>query len=153
MKKKILDLIKGLSSPDWVKVKGCLPQMIEEVENEFSISLPFDYKQLMLYSSGSTLYGSKSSIHMEPMDYIIGHNINEFFMEYIPGMLVFGDDGSQGIYFYDPAGTMGKGNFSIFYAFSNDLDIDSCLYLAPSLTEVFEKILAGDDFAETLFNM
>jgi hypothetical protein len=131
--------------------EGCTEEMIVEVEGEFGLKFPEDYRQLLLLSNSGSIKGSHSVFNYEPVEYLVGHNLSEFFNANIPGVIVIGDDGGGSIYFYDPRNKLNKGPWSLFYVSMGALFFKESVHVAGSLTELIDKILAGENFGDLLF--
>lgn len=147
----ITEKLDKLPSSTFERNEGCTEEMIAEVEAEFGLKFPEDYRQLLLLSNSGSIKGSKSVFNYEPVEYLVGHNMSEFFNENIPGMTVIGDDGGGSIYFYDPGNKLGKGSWSLYFASMGALFFEESVYLASSVTELVDKILAGEHFGDMLF--
>ena len=147
----MIEKLNKLTSSIFERNEGCTEEMIVEVEKAFGLKLPGDYRQLLLLSNGGTVKGSKTVFNYEPVEYLVGHNLSEFFNTNIPGMIVIGDDGGGCIYFYDPLNKLGKGPWSLYYVSMGALFFKESVYVAGSVTELLDKILAGEHFGDMLF--
>lgn len=151
MPTNIIEKLSGLSSTQFWRNETATEEMITDIDFKFNLKFPEDYKQLLLYSNGGTVQGSKSTFNYEPAEYLVGHNLSEFFTQQIPDMIVIGDDGGGCIYYYDPKNKLEKGEWALFYASMGALFFKESVYLSPSVTELIDKILSGEHFGDLLF--
>lgn len=147
----ITEKLDKLTPSIFERNEGCTDEMIVEVEKVFGIKFPEDFRQLLLLSNGGSIKGSNSVFNYEPVEYLVGHNLSEFFNTNIPGMIVIGDDGGGCIYFYDPGNKLGKGPWSLYYASMGALFFKESVNVAGSITELIDNILAGEHFGNMLF--
>jgi hypothetical protein len=113
------------------------------VESKCGLSLPADYKQLMLHTNGIGIYGFRTVMHLEPVEVLVGHNMTEEFHEYLPGMFVIGDDAGGDIYYYDPNNKLGYGIFALFLVPMGAMRFTRSVFVAKSIVEAIEQILDG----------
>lgn len=147
----LVETPRGLTDAAWSPNHDGSPQFVAVAEAKLGVSFPEDYKAVLSIWNGGSFAGSESLVNLIAADELVGHNMSEFFIENIPGMFVFGDDGGGGIYFFDPKHALGHGAFAIHYASMGLLSLEDSAYLATSITELFEKALAGAYFGDLLF--
>jgi cell wall assembly regulator SMI1 len=75
----ITEKLAKLSPSIFERNEGCTEEMIVGVEKEFGLKFPQDYRQLLLLSNSGSIKGSNSVFNYEPVEYLVGHNMSEFF--------------------------------------------------------------------------
>jgi hypothetical protein len=148
------DLIKKLiklPTQTFLRNEGADEQSIIEIEKAIDHKLPEDFRELLIHSDGGSIQGKHTTFNYEPSEYLIGHNLSEFFNQNIPDMFVIGDDGGGCIYFYDPLNILKNGSWSLYYASMGALTLNESIFLSKNLTDAINKILAGESFGDLLF--
>lgn len=96
MKDKIQNLIKELETN-----VPATDGKIKQLEDNFNVNLPDDYKQFLLLSDGVTGNIGNNYVDLWSVDNVINlnkeHNVSEFF----PGFVLFGTDGGNEAYAFD----------------------------------------------------
>lgn len=76
--------------------------MIEKVEKEWNISLPCEYKQLILFSNGiEGPIGKANYLSIWPINELIELNQEYAVDEFLPGIKYFGSDGGDMAYGFE----------------------------------------------------
>ena len=89
MNESILEILKKMD-----KETPATKIMIEKVEKEWNISLPCEYKQLILFSNGiEGPIGKASYLSIWPINELIELNQEYAVDEFLPGIKYFGSDG------------------------------------------------------------
>lgn len=141
MEHQLINKLKALSMPTWFSRSAGSLAAIEELEQEYNIRLPEDYRLLLLYSNGGSLGGEAGSFNYESIEDLMWHNLDERFEEHLPGMFVIGDNGGGSVYFYDPENKLGHGSYALFLVPLGALRFDYAVFAGQSLTEVMNGIL------------
>jgi len=74
---------------------------IEEVEKSLGIKFPSDYVDLMLFTNGCEGSIGESYIVMWPIEEIVQNNEDFEVEEYVPGLILFGSNGSGEAFGFD----------------------------------------------------
>jgi hypothetical protein len=141
-------LISRLRAPSTHKLSTARPATEEElgqVEQEYGVAFPADYRQLVLFSRGLGVRSRGTPIHLS-FDDTSAHLEDESLAARLPAMVVIGDDGGGSVYFYDPRDALGKGAFAVFLVPMSALGFEDAIFAGRSLTEVIEHVLADEDF-------
>jgi hypothetical protein len=143
---EIVDILRSLPPSEWQPLAPGDPNKLAQIEKEFEIRLPDDFRELLLYSDGGSLEGPKIEINVESMDGLVGQNYDERFIERLPGMFVIGDDGVGGVFFYDPEGRLGHGKDALYDVKLGVLGFDDAVFVAPTLMEAIKLVRGGAEF-------
>lgn len=92
-----IDLI---STPDWDKQDPATAQDLQLLEAAFG-PIPEDYKALLLYSNGGSLYGKKTPFIAYAVTEVLALFREKDLYKFIPQSIVFGGDGGGTIYCFD----------------------------------------------------
>ncbi len=122
------------------------PQRLSELEGEYGVTFPADYRELKLAADGVSLGNGGSRLELEIIDETYDHLGDEVLEKNLPGMILIGSDGGGKAYFYDPKNRLGKGAFAVFMASFSAPFFEESIYLGGSLTEVIDRVLGGEDF-------
>jgi hypothetical protein len=63
-------------------------------------------------------------------------------------MLVMGADAGSSAYYYDPTNKLGHGKDALFMVGYGALDFELSRFIAPTLTDAVEAVLAGEYFRD-----
>ena len=97
MNESILEILKKMD-----KETPATKIMIEKVEKEWNISLPGEYKQLILFSNGiEGPIGKASYLSIWPINELIELNQEYAVDEFLPGIKYFGSDGGDMAYGFE----------------------------------------------------
>jgi hypothetical protein len=94
------DLITLITANDWNKRYPALPEDIRKLEDIFG-TLPGDYKALLEFSDGGSIYDHKVPLIIYSISEVMGIFRDEELYTYIPESLIFGGDGGGIIYCFD----------------------------------------------------
>src|SRR5262249_17407096 len=77
---------------------------------------------------------------LETMNGLVNQNDDETIEEALPGMFIIGDDGTGGLFFYDPKNKLGKGEYGLFCVKMGVMSFEYSVYVAATLTEAFRLV-------------
>jgi hypothetical protein len=141
---ELVERIRQLEmSPPCTLYEPASLEKLTEVESKCGLSLPADYKQLMLHTNGVEVASPGIVMHLAPVEVLAGHNMTEEFHEYLPGMFVVGDDAGGAIYYYDPNNKLGYGTFALFLVRMGAMGFYYSVFVAKSIVEAIEQVLDG----------
>ncbi len=146
MKNNLIKLIKSLPKESRPDEQADGLRFVDELQEVHSLKLPKDYLSFVKTFHQGTIKGDEMVIHLESPKILIGHNMDERFIENIPDMFVIGDDAGGSIYFYDPTNALGNGAYAVYIVQLGSLFIEDSIFAGVSLTEVVESIIKGDNF-------
>lgn len=133
------------AGPDWTPLPPPEHHEIGQVEDELGVRFPDDYREVLRCSNGGELRGDESGIVLEPLGRLSRHRNDDVIRSSLPGMVVFANDGGGSAYYYDPGDVLGYGEYHIFLVPFGALGYEHSVAVAPSLTDLVSRILAGDD--------
>ena len=130
---------------EWKGLPPPKPETVEAIERHFNVSLPDDFRELLLTMNGGSLDSHPSKFLLCPAEDII--HWNEDFLDTLdlPNMILFGGDGSDCVFFYDPENRLGRGAFAIFEVELGNPGLEESWYISRSLTELIALVLADKD--------
>ena len=140
----ILERLKALQSSEFVIHQPTSQQNLEEIERQYHLNFPDDYKQLMLYSNGFALYNESQLLLHSIME--LNAFADEDIMNYMPGIFVIGSDAGGNLYYFDLNNRLGYGNYAIFLVPPSELSFDDSIFVGHAITEVITNILNGERF-------
>lgn len=145
MAQKIVEIVDAIPVGQKSVGHGCDASVIKEIEENYDIKLPEDYKTLLLTYNSVFIKGDNRVIQIMEAEIALGYNEDELF-EAIPGMFAIGTDGGGALYFYDTKNIFNYGAYSVFLVHMGSLDQSYSRLLATTLTEVIKQILEGQKF-------
>jgi len=141
----LLTRLEALPDAQWMTSPPAPEEDLAALERKYGLTLPADYRALMHVTDGFGLYVQPSKLNLETAGDMLWHNQDPRFTESLPGMFVIGDDNGDGIFYYDPAGRLGKGRFALFYVDLGVIGFPHSKYVARDLTQLIHAILDGSD--------
>jgi hypothetical protein len=146
----VLALLRAHEGNAWTPDPPATEEQVAEAEKSLGVRLVAAYRCLLLASDGGSLSGGEARIYFYPVRDLPEFSDGSYFPELL-GVLVFGDDEGDFIYYFDPEGRYGKGAWAVFMVEKGCPDRESSRYLAPDLRHFINRILAGDSFFEEPF--
>lgn len=119
---------------------------MEELERRVGQRFPDDYRAVLLELGSCAIGGPRISLVIDLIEDVILSLTDEIRNERMPGIVTIGNDGGDYAYYYDPSGRMGRGKFALYFVELGTLTFDASRFVAPTLTEAIEKVLAGEYF-------
>lgn len=138
----IIDLI---NTPDWDKQNPATAQDIQSLEAAFG-PIPEDYKALLLYSNGGSLYGKKTPFIIYSVIEVLALFREKDLYKFIPQSLVFGGDGGGTIYCFDLRADKGQ---AVFFIREEDAGYEPNAYNyvvfnGSTLTDTIQRIVNNE---------
>lgn len=135
----------------WLKGNSNFNQaFLDEFMDAYQIQLPPEYCSFILATGKIMLKGKGQQISFFNEDEL--HSIPDHpFSEGMEGAFVFGNDQGGHLFFYDTQNQSGLGVNSVFLVYPGSPFWHTSRYLGANLTEVFQKIIAGDSFVDYPF--
>lgn len=121
---------------------------LEELERELGERCPEDYRAVLLEVGSCAIAGPRIRLNVDLIDDVILSLTDDVFNEQMPGIALIGNDGGDYGYYYDLIGRLGRGKFALYLVEMGTLTFEESRFVAPTLTEAIEKVLAGEDFRE-----
>jgi hypothetical protein len=94
------DLIALVTANEWNRRNPALPESIHELEDTFG-PLPEDYKALLAFSDGGSIYGKGVPLIIFGVLEVLGLFRDRELYTHIPQSIIFGGDGGGLIYCFD----------------------------------------------------
>lgn len=121
---------------------GISSKDLNDLQTEFNVQLPVDFKELMEYSNGLSLEGkSNNDFNLFDLDGLYNVNLDEFYKDYLPNIFILGDDSGGNLYFYDIKNEIKKGVNSIHLVSTDELYLDCTVLVGQDLTMALESII------------
>jgi hypothetical protein len=143
----IVQKLRRLGPGEWRGRLPADPNVLATVEQHFKLTLPGDYRAVLLFSSGGGLYRHTTKLELESAEDLIYQNEDERF-EDLKGMLVIGGDASDCIFYYDPDDRLGKGAWALYEVelslLTPDLAFPRSKYVGRDLGELVDAILSNE---------
>lgn len=138
----IIDLI---SIPDWDKQDPASPQDLQLLEAAFG-PIPEDYKALLLFSNGGSLYGKKTPFIAYSVTEVLALFREKDLYKYIPQSIIFGGDGGGTIYCFDLRAGQGQ---HVFFIREEDAGYDpdaykNIVFNGTTLTDTLQRIVNNE---------
>jgi hypothetical protein len=67
-------------------------------------------------------------------------------LQWLPGMIVIGDDGGGGLYFYDPSDRLGRGRWALYWVHMSEMSLERPRFAGSDLTDLLHRIANGVSF-------
>jgi hypothetical protein len=136
-------LATWLSAHRWEDWPPADPAVLAKTEAALGVRFPADYRELVLATNGGTLTGPAEAITLWGVDELVDRNADELYAEALPEMLVVGENGGGGIYFYDPRNRIGRGTWALYWVALGAASLRTAKYAGADLREVFERVVGG----------
>jgi len=139
------ELIKLISTQEWDTQHPATAADIQSLEAAFG-NIPEDYKALLLFSNGGSLYGKKTPFIAYSVTEVLALFREKDLYKHIPQSLVFGGDGGGTIYCFDLR--LDKGQ-SVFFIREEDAGYDpnaynNLVFTGTTLTDTIQRIVNNE---------
>ncbi len=122
------------------------PEAVAEVEQQLSVPLPPDIKELLLLSNGLGVV-RPTSLFLASVDDIRRYAVDGLYQADFPGALAIGDDGAVGTYLIDRMGVLAPAGDVLLTDRGSLLPRDT-VRAGRSVLDVLEAVLSGEDLWE-----
>jgi hypothetical protein len=120
------------------------PEDLAQLAHAIGQPLPEDFRASVLELGGWMVKGPRFTISVELIDVITMILRDEDWNDRMPGMMMFGSDGGDCWYYYDPLDKLGHGAFAVYLVERGAMTLAHSMYIAKTLTEATECVLAGE---------
>lgn len=120
---------------------------VDELETRINFSLPKDYREILLYSNGTTFTSENEVFSLFDLEDIFLLNDDPDYSEKLQGLFIIGNDNGDSLYALDPHGIWDKGTMALFRLDSSALKKSTSQYLGANIKEVLLKINNGQSFS------
>jgi hypothetical protein len=141
----ILERLSNLPPTEWSTRPPATPEALAALEAKYHITLPADYRELMLVTNGCGLYGHRTKLNLELADDLLWHNEDPRFTTHLPGMFVIGDDNGDSIFYFDPTNHLEKSAYAVFMVELGVIGFPYSKYAAPTFAALIDAILDNRD--------
>lgn len=135
--------LKAIGSPRVISTSPPAETKIAALERRFHVALPADFRAALVWSDGIAIHGDASKIQLYGVDDLEFANLDEGFLEDLPDMFVFGDDGDGSIYFYDPQNKLNLGAYAVYMVKQDQLGFDQARHCGDSISVMVHDIVGG----------
>ena len=144
----LVNRLKAIGSPRVISTEPADAKKLTAIERRFHVAIPADLRAALEWSDGIAIHGDASKIQLYGVDDLEFANLDEGFLEDLPDMLVFGDDGDGSIYFYDPQNKLELGAYSVYMVKQDQLGFDQARHCGDSVTVMVHAIVGGEDLSD-----
>lgn len=141
---ELLKPFRGREEKPWWKPSWRVPseEQVAVAEKAQGHRFPADYRALLLSDGPGELVGPEGRVALLPINWLddIGQKPPS---EGLQEMLFFAGDMGDYWYFFDPAGSLGRGEWAVFTV-EGHLPREYAIYVARGFTDLFERVLAGE---------
>lgn len=121
---------------------------VRELEEAIEHKLPEDYRACLLELGPFELRGPNIRMSLHTVMDVLTSLGDEVISERMPGITVIGADAGEFAYYYDVSNHNGRGPFALFLVGYGTLSFNGSYFVAPTLTQAVDELLAGEDFRE-----
>ncbi|SFW12325.1 SMI1/KNR4 family protein [Chitinophaga sancti] len=139
------ELINMISTQEWDSQNPAAASAIESLEAAFG-AIPEDYKALLLFSNGGSLYGKKTPFIVYSVAEVLALFKEKDLYKYIPQSLIFGGDGGGTIYCFDLRPDKGQ---QVFFIREEDAGYEpnaysNIVFSGTTLTDTIQRIVNNE---------
>jgi cell wall assembly regulator SMI1 len=139
------ELISLISTQEWDTQSPATEQDIQSLEAAFG-PIPEDYKALLLFSNGGSLYGKKTPFIAYSVIEVLALFREKDLYKFIPQSLIFGGDGGGTIYCFDLRPDKGQ---QVFFIREEDAGYDpnaysNVVFNGTTLTDTLKRIVNNE---------
>ena len=116
---------------------------IGAAEKALGTRFPAEYQTLLLYSNGGALKAAQARVLFFSIEELPEFNVHRVWSPHLPGMVVFGDDFGDYIYYFDPENRLHRGDWAIYLVEKGGARFDYSKYAASSLDELCRRVIDG----------
>jgi len=134
--------------PSFYQRTGESAATIAAAEAALGAPLPAEHVELLAAGAGA-IAGAESQLYFFEARELALFAVPPNAYVGLAGMILFGHNGGDYLYFYDPAGELGRGSWAIFMIGmpaahgAPAMARESAWYVAPDLRQLVERILSG----------
>jgi SMI1/KNR4 family protein SUKH-1 len=141
---ELIDRLRGLANDVWRPRPPATEEALAAVESSLRLRFDEQYRRLLLYSGGGSLYGAEAKLLFIKPQQLTMFNPD---MERAPDlaqMLIFGDDQGDYFYYFDHRNLLRRGAWAVFAVEMSVATRDGSKYVARDLCELVERVVAGE---------
>lgn len=142
-KEELPALLRAHEGETWRPRPPASEADVAAVEKQLGLKFPADYRRLLTYSDGGSLYGSGSRVIFFRLRDLLEFNPDLELSPDLADMLIFGDDEGDFIFYFDPAGTLGRGAWAVFMVEKAVSEFEASMFMAADLSAFCERVLGG----------
>jgi hypothetical protein len=149
--REFVDRLVSLPGPVWRANPGRSdPKLLAKVDALADGNLPEDWREIYSRYDGGSVHGrTTKALNLMLLEDILELSSQESVAEGLPGMVGIGTDGGGALYYLDAKNQLGHGENAVYWIQLGVLTIDASRLVAPSLREAIDRVLRGDDVAES----
>lgn len=120
---------------------------VSDFETKCSFRFPEDYRELLLFSNGLTVYGNKDVISFYTLEDLFLVNDDPIYSQHLEeGIFIIANDNGDSLYVYDRSNVWKHGSMGLYRMDAGSLKRYSTQYLGADLKDVLLKIRNGVEF-------
>ncbi|MFO0618324.1 MAG: SMI1/KNR4 family protein [Polyangiaceae bacterium] len=145
MANPLLERLRPLGRERWREPGPGTEAQLAAVEARVGLSLPSDYRALLIESGGGWLYGFTTRLELFPLEDLDWKCVEEHLTcADVPGGITIGTDGSDSVFFYDARGVLGRGAWALFMVELGILKGAEAKFVGRNLGELVDAILSDE---------
>jgi hypothetical protein len=127
----------------------CPQERLDALERAAGDRFPDDYRAVMLEVGAFQVRGPELWIILESVSDLV-LDLDEDFLTAgpMPGIVMIGSDNGDYGYYYDLKNRLGRGAFALYFVDRGTMTFAASRFVAPTLSEAVEQLLAGENFRE-----
>lgn len=142
----VADLLRAHDGAAWRPKLPATADAVSAVEGELGVTFEESYRELLLLSDGGVLAGNPERVLFTPTRDLVEFNHDPEWSTALPGMLLFGNDGGDYLYYFDPANRLKRGAWAVYWVEMGSVGVDDSVWLAPDLLRFLQRIVNGERF-------
>lgn len=145
---KLVELLEQSEGQAWRADRPVSEDTITAAEASLKRRFPGDYREILQIFGGGALYGPGGRVVLIRPDQLNEFNPDPERAPQLADMLIFADDEGDYFYFFDPDGSLKRGQWAIFAVEMGLMQRADAFFVAEDLSSFFERILTERDVVE-----
>jgi hypothetical protein len=146
----IVEHLKQLKAREWNPRAPASLDELKSLEQSLGVQFPADFRELLLYSDGGSIYGHTTRLILFSVDELDVYVREAEYEKDLPGMITIGTDSGDAIFFFDPYNRLERGAFAVFIADLGALSLKRFACVGQSITEVITRLLNNENLSDLL---
>jgi len=140
----VVALLRSHEGTSWTPRPPASASEVVATEKALGKTFPPEYKSLLMYSDGGTLRGAEARVFFFRIEEVRQFNGDPVWSSHIPGMVIFGDDLGDYIYYFDPENRLHRGAWAVYLVEKGAVSFDYSKYAAGSVEHLCRRVIHGD---------
>jgi hypothetical protein len=142
--------LKKLKPREWNRWAPVSKEELKALEQSLGLQLPTDFRELLLYSNGGSIYGHVTPLVLFSVEEIDVYIREAEYEKYLPGMMTIGTDSGDAIFALDPYNRLERGAFAVYLADLGALCLTRLAYVGQNITELIRRVLNDENLGDLL---